>query len=407
MSCHQPSYNTKEHHFHPLNTEGAQCISCHMPVKTFMGNDQRRDHSFRIPRPDQSMVFGTPNTCTSCHSDKSAAWASTAIKKWYGNKHAYHFSDDLLPGSQLTDRSEKHLIKLLADIGQPEIARATAAYYLTNIQTQQSADALLLALRDKKPLVRYHVLRSLENFPPEVWQNIAYESLSDKVRAVRIAAADLYHRLPPEAIPATARDAYYQADKENRKYLQYQTDFAVGNVMLADFELQDGDHVNAIVHYLRGLKKDSLINYARLNLSVAYSSVNKNAEALKTLEEAAIVDSNNDRIYYNLGLLHYEMGDISAAMKNFQKAVQLGSINTGLFYNYGLLLQQQGKLKDAEQILLQGFALNSQALNINYALAFYYMDQNQTDKAREHARILQQLDPANPEYQGLYRNLGL
>jgi predicted CXXCH cytochrome family protein len=115
LSCHQPKYNTKEHHFHAVNTEGAQCISCHMPVKTFMGNDHRRDHSFRIPRPDQSVVYKTPNTCTSCHKGKSDVWAATAIKKWYGTSRAYHFSDDLLPGSLLNTKSESHLLSLLAD----------------------------------------------------------------------------------------------------------------------------------------------------------------------------------------------------------------------------------------------------------------------------------------------------
>jgi tetratricopeptide (TPR) repeat protein len=177
--------------------------------------------------------------------------------------------------------------------------------------------------------------------------------------------------------------------------------------MQADYELQEGDHVNAIVHYLRGLKKDSLMNYARLNLSAAYSSAGNNAEALKTLKGAAAIDPDNDRIYYNLGLLYYEMNNINSATENFKKAVQLKSTNTGLYYNYGLLLQQQGKLKEAEQILLKGYAINPQAININYALAFLYANQNNLTKARVHAGVLQKSDSGNPEYQGLFRSLGM
>jgi len=407
MSCHEPKYNTEQHHFHKINTEGAQCINCHMPVKTYMGNDHRRDHSFRIPRPDQSIIWETPNTCTSCHKDKSNTWAADAIKKNYGPTRAYHFSDDLLPGSELTDKSEKHLLKLLADTLQPEIARATAVYYLGNIQTQQSANALIGALKDKKPLVRYHALRVLDNFPPQVWQSFAYQNLTDNVRAVRIATADLYHRLPAETIPASARNAYAAADAENKKYLQYQTDFAVGNVMLADYELQGGDHLGAIIHYMRGLKKDSLMNYARLNLAASYSTAGKNDEALKALKEAALIDPQNDRIFYNLGLLYYELNDIPLALKSFQKSIQLGSENTGLYYNYGLLLQQQGKLKEAEQILLDGYTINPLAININYALSFLYANQNNLSKARVHATVLRKLDPNNPDYQDLFRSLGL
>ena len=407
MSCHKPKYNTKEHHFHMVDTKGAECISCHMPVKTYMGVDNRRDHSFRIPRPDQSVVYGTPNTCTSCHKEKSPAWAAEAIKKWFGPNRAYHFSDDLLPGSQLTDKSEKHLIKLLLDTASPEIARATAASYLANIVTRSSAEALTTALKDEKALVRYHAVRSLENYPADAWIQPAAQSLSDRVRGVRIAAADLFHRLPREAIPASARSKYAAADAENKKYLQYQSDFAVGNVMQADYDLQGGDQVNAILNYVRGLKKDSLMNYARLNLSAAYNSVGKNTEALATLKEAAAIDPQNDRIFYNLGLLYYELGNTNAAMDNFKNAARLGSSDPGLYYNYGILLQQQGKMKDAEQLLLRGYALNPRAININYALAYMYMSQKLPKKALKHAQVLRALDANNPDYRELFRGLGL
>ncbi len=84
LTCHQPKYNTEEHHKHTLGTEGAMCINCHMPMSTFMGIDHRRDHSFRVPRPDQSVLYGTPNTCTGCHGGKSNQWAADAVVKWYG-----------------------------------------------------------------------------------------------------------------------------------------------------------------------------------------------------------------------------------------------------------------------------------------------------------------------------------
>ncbi len=407
LSCHTPKYDTPEHHFHALNTEGAQCINCHMPAKTFMGIDNRRDHSFRVPRPDQSILYETPNTCNSCHKDKTQKWAADAIVKWYGPERKYHFSDDLAPGSLLNDKSESHLVKLLTDTSQPEIARATAVEYLGKIQTQRSADALILALNDLKPLVRYHALRSLENFNADVWKQSAYICLTDKVRAVRIAAADLYHRLPKDDIPLSAKSAYEPADSENKNYLYYQTDFSVGNVMVADYELQDGDYLNAIIHYVRGLKKDSLMNYARLNLAATYNSTGKNQEALKTLKEAATIDPANDRIFYNLGLLYNELGNVPLTLENFQKASRLNSQNPGLYYNYGLALQQQGKLKEAEQILLKGIGLSPQATNINYALAYLYMKQNLPDKARKHAEVLKRNDPQNPDYQVLYQSLGL
>lgn len=69
--CHIPeAYNSPSHHFHKDNTDAAKCINCHMTGKYYMGNDFRRDHIFRVPRPDLSLKYDTPNACTQCHNDK-------------------------------------------------------------------------------------------------------------------------------------------------------------------------------------------------------------------------------------------------------------------------------------------------------------------------------------------------
>jgi tetratricopeptide (TPR) repeat protein len=406
-NCHEAKYDSEAHHMHKASNEGSQCINCHMPQKTYMGIHQRHDHSFRIPRPDQSVIYNTPNTCTQCHSNKTNTWAANEIKKHYGPNRAYHFSDDLLPGSKLNSKSEYHLIKLLQDTSQPEIARATAAFYLTNLPTAAAANALVKSLLDPKSLIRYHALKSLVNFPSGVWINAAEKNLTDKVKAVRIAAADLFHKLPPQAIPASAKTAYLAADAENKQYLKYQCDFSLGNVMLADYELQEGDTKNAILHYLRGLKKDSLMNYARLNLSAAYNTEGKNTEALQTLKMAAAIDPKNDRIFYNLGLLNYEIKDLKEAENNFEKAVNLGSNNPSVYYNYGLLLQQQNKQNKAEQILLKGYRWNQNDVTLNYALSYFYLQENNRKKAIYHAQKLKQMQPNNTEFAGLFRTLGI
>ena len=95
--CHnQKTYNNKKHHFHQLNTEGSKCINCHMTGKYYMGNDFRRDHSFRIPRPDLSVKYNTPNACNGCHKNKDSKWASSAFKKMFGNVDSIHFSEKLI-----------------------------------------------------------------------------------------------------------------------------------------------------------------------------------------------------------------------------------------------------------------------------------------------------------------------
>jgi tetratricopeptide (TPR) repeat protein len=372
-----------------------------------MGNDLRHDHSFRVPRPDLSVKYGTPNACSNCHKDKSEKVLADAVIKWYGSKRKYHFSDDLVPGSRLDANSEKHLTNLIDNKFVPKIIKATATFYLGSIPTPTSLNTLLGRLSSKEAQIRYRALRSLASFPTDSWSDAVGPFLSDKVRAVRIAAADLYIGIPVEQVPSQYATALSFAKKELEESLLYQTDFSTGNVMLADYYLKLQDYANAEKFYLRGLKKDSNMNYALLNLSATYNSQGKNKEAMQALEKAIKNDSKNERIYYNMALLYHEMNNFQAAEKAFAKAVELKSENPKVYYNYGLLLNQNKKFKEAESVLLKGIALNPSNPEIYYALTFVYIQTNNRSKAMQTAIKLKQLDSSNPNYQQIFKNLGI
>ena len=406
--CHLINkYDVPSHTFHPEGTKSAECISCHMPGKLYMGNDLRHDHSFRVPRPDLSVKYGTPNACSNCHKDKSEKVLADAVIKWYGPKRKYHFSDDLVPGSRLDANSEKHLTNLIDNKFVPKIIKATATFYLGSIPTPTSLNTLLGRLGSKEAQIRYRALRSLASFPADSWSDAVGPFLSDKVRAVRIAAADLYIGIPVEQIPSQYSTALSLAKKELEESLLYQTDFSTGNVMLADYYLKLQDYANAEKFYLRGLKKDSNMNYALLNLSATYNSQGKNKEAMQTLEKAIKNDSKNERIYYNMALLYHEMNNFPAAEKAFAKAVDLKSVNPRVYYNYGLLLNQNKKFKEAESVLLKGIALNPSNPELYYALTFVYIQTNNRSKAMQTAIKLKQLDASNPNYQQIFKSLGI
>ena len=406
--CHVPArYDVPKHTFHKQGTPASECKNCHMPGKLYMGNDLRHDHSLRVPRPDLSVKYGTPNACSNCHKDKSEKVLAEAVVKWYGPKRKYHFAEDLIPGSRLDAESEKHLISLIDNKFVPKIIKATATFYLGSIQTQTSLNALLARLASKEAQIRYRALRSLASFPTENWQEAVGPLLSDKVRAVRIAAADLYITIPRGQVPSQYEKAFSLAQIELEKSLRYQTDFSTGNVMLADYYLKLKDYDNAEKFYLRGLKKDSNMNYALLNLSAAYNSQGKNVQALQALELALKNDSNNERIYYNMALLQNEMNNISAAEKAFAKAVELKSTNPRVYYNYGLLLNQNKKFIEAENILINGIHINPSESELYYALTFVYIQTNNKVKAFQTAVKLKQLDPTNPNYQQVFKSLGI
>lgn len=126
--CHLPAkFDVAEHHHHEPGSTGAQCVSCHMPAKTYMVVHERRDHSFRVPRPDLSATIGTPNTCNQCHADKTAAWAAQQVASWYpaGRQNRPHYGTALHAGRTGAAGAERLLDDLIADPDQPAIARAS------------------------------------------------------------------------------------------------------------------------------------------------------------------------------------------------------------------------------------------------------------------------------------------
>ena len=62
LQCHAaPAYDDARHHFHQKQwqgrpSDGALCVSCHMPKSPFMVVHWRADHSLRIPRPDLTIA---------------------------------------------------------------------------------------------------------------------------------------------------------------------------------------------------------------------------------------------------------------------------------------------------------------------------------------------------------------
>jgi hypothetical protein len=100
--CHLPTkFAVTEHAGHA--PEQAGCVDCHMTSRTYMVVDDRRDHSFRIPRPDLTAAIGTPNACTNCHVENDAAWAAAAITDWRGTDGAPprpHYATALNAGRQ-------------------------------------------------------------------------------------------------------------------------------------------------------------------------------------------------------------------------------------------------------------------------------------------------------------------
>ena len=191
--CHLPAkFDVAEHHHHQQGSAGAQCINCHMPSKTYMVVDDRRDHSFRVPRPDLSISIGAPNACAPCHADHTAPIGPrNASPNGFpnGRQTPAHFGTALYAGRTGAADAEQRLDALIVDQGQPAIARASALALLAPYATPAVRIRDQGSNRRPRPLVRAAVSRALPAAPSPAMVQAFAPLLSDPVRAVRIETA--------------------------------------------------------------------------------------------------------------------------------------------------------------------------------------------------------------------------
>ena len=234
--CHSPAGNPRfptlplqvfdgpEHTHHPEGSAGPQCVACHMTPRTYMGIDTRRDHSFRIPRPDLAAT-GSPDACTDCHADEGADWAAARIAEWFPDSpHRGPHPATILSAARVAPETRVQDLLALAEWDGPGIVRATALDLLGRVGHAPSAARVAVLLADPDPLVRAAATGALRGVPPEERLGLLQPALADPVASVRIAAAKALLDARPQ--PATAAGAaLVTAFREWQASLATRTDF--------------------------------------------------------------------------------------------------------------------------------------------------------------------------------------
>jgi predicted CXXCH cytochrome family protein len=91
LDCHGPTSpngphttTLERHTHHKPASPGSQCVACHMPKIETEGVPGAfvSGHTFRFISPAMTDQYRMPNPCTSCHTDKSTAWAQRAMNGW-------------------------------------------------------------------------------------------------------------------------------------------------------------------------------------------------------------------------------------------------------------------------------------------------------------------------------------
>jgi len=355
--CHVPAkYDTPGHHHHPAGSTGAQCVECHMPSRLYMVIDSRRDHSFRVPRPDLSVELGTPNACNDCHTrpDETYQWAADAVRKWHGDKRPDdpHWAPAIAAARAAKPGGAELLLDVLERKTTPAIVRATALDLLSNYPTSRSVEVRRESLQDSDPLIRLAAVRALTtDAGPQLIADLATKT-SDSVAAVRVAAAGRMAYMPLNSLSDPQRNALEKALIEFRSIQQHALDHAGGHLTLGALDRHHGHIGRAMEHFQSAIELEPYMSGPRGELATLLQQQGGSPGDVQRLrrEEAELLERDSKlapdsaEILYQLGMLRYLLGELDAAQVALSSATERAPQNYDILMALALLLERRYEL---------------------------------------------------------------
>jgi predicted CXXCH cytochrome family protein len=409
--CHLPArFDVPAHTHHKIGSTGTACVSCHMPARTYMVVDARRDHAIRIPRPDLSVALGTPNACSDCHADHTPQWAADQIAAWFGPNRRLesHYGTVIAAGRAGQPGADAALAALAVDGAQPAMVRATALSLLPQFSADVGPDeikAYLAGLQDSDPLLRLAAVDAMEPFDAVQRAAVVAPLLTDKVRAVRIAAARSLADLPPGDLTPERRAALASASAELIEAEQATAERPESQISIGAFQAGRGDFAEAEKAYREALRLDPNSAPAMVNLADLYRQMGREGDAEAVLRKAIAVGPGYAPAYHALGLMFARAHQLPDALGALQKAVILDPQNARYAYVYGIALNSAGQAQNALEILKQANGQHPADVNILTALATISRDAGDREGAIAYAQQLTHVAPNDPQGKALLDSL--
>ena len=408
LTCHSAQkYATATHHFHPVGSRGADCLGCHMPTTTYMVVDPRHDHSFRIPRPDQSVALGVPNACTRCHTDHKPDWAARQVETWYGHapRGYQRYAEALAAGTSGAPGAVGLLESVARDGDQPAIARASALARLAVLPGAGARDAVRAGLTDGDPLVRRAAAAALESVEPGRRIELLAPLLDDPVRTVRMEAARLLAGAPRERLTEAQRGSLDRAFAEYLAAERFNADRPESHLNLALVFMAERRPEEAEAELKEALAVDPRFVPAAVNLADLYRAIGRDAEGERVLQDVLAQEPRSAVAHHALGLLLVRQKRMPDALRELETAARLAPDSTRYAYVYAAGLDGTGRRRQAVAVLEQSLRRHPYDRDTLAALVAFTREEGDSRRALVYARQLAALEPGNPEVGRLVKRL--
>jgi Flp pilus assembly protein TadD len=408
--CHlAEKYGSRAHHFHNPDSTGASCIDCHMPTRTYMVVDVRRDHSYRIPRPVLTERFGAPNTCNACHPGKSVRWAEEQMTKWYGGKDTdtLHYARALHAGRTGTPDAPGLLVQLAGERSAPPIVRATALSMLHRYPEAGSAEAVRRALIEGEPLLRLGAVQSLSVIPSAEQFSQARHLLRDDLLAIRVEATAALLDVPLTSLPADGRELMEKAILEYRSVQEFNADHPSAHMNLGNLALRNRDFATAETEYRKAIQMEPAFMLAYVNLADLYRVKGEEQKGEEVLHDALRMNPDFADAQYALGLLMVRRQKSAEGLTYLQRASELRPDEPMYAYAYGIGLNSTGNGARSVAVLEEALKKHPYNRDILLALVTIQRDRGNGKEALRHAETLVRFWPQDQSLARLYQELAM
>ncbi len=383
-TCHLPTeFDTPSHHKHQIGSTGAQCVTCHMPETTFMQVDARRDHSFRIPRPDLAHI-GSPDACTSCHTEMTPNVAAEKIEDWFGPRPD-HFGEIFAGVDSGAPGSEELLKALLTDPETPTIIRASGYAMLANYPSTESYALIEEGLGSSDPLVRLGATRAANSLPLGRQQAALEPMLQDGNKAIRLAA---YEQIGNPNSSSAVRNEFETANSQTMWRGE-------GRYNLALFHQRRGNTNLASEHYLNAQQIDPYFSASYVNLADLLRANSNERMSGQIIDRGLRFLPDDPDLNFSKALHMVRAGQAPAALSHLDKAVSNAPENSRYAYVYSVALSDLGQPQKALQVLQIAYENDPNNQDINLMLLNLYRGQGNWKEALIYAKNLSKLQPEN------------
>ena len=351
--CHSAErYNSKSHHLHELTTKGAECIECHMPSKVYMQIDSRRDHSFRVPRPDLSDKIKSPNACKQCHNE-SNRWLAKNLSDVYGDPPP-HYGEAIFAGRNKTKNAKALLENLLSNTAAPAIVKATAIELYTPYVTHQSSLQLEKQISSNNSLISFSLANNLHKLPDEIGRPIAIKQLYSDAAVTRALSARNLLAVPQDTFPPNLK-LLVEKELDNYRAMQlFNSDRAESLINLANIALQQKQVTQVESLLIRAITINPFYSPGYVNLADFYRGAGDEKQCETVLREGLTRVHDKTIIQHVLGLSLARQKRLDEAIFYLKQAAESDTTSAYFIYVYAVALHSQGELNKALNVLKEG-----------------------------------------------------